>query len=236
MNSRRTRLPGAILIAATLLPANSLPAAGPGQEHTQITLAAEHFLQREAAGLPGVVRIEVSAIDRRLSLAYCAHLEAFFPPGSRAWGRTTVGVRCAAPSAWTIYLPANVRVSGAYLMVARPLAPGQTIAADDFSVQAADLAQLPAGVLTDASQALGRQLVSGLRAGQPLHRDALREQPAVVQGQLVSLIANGPGFSISSQGHAMGKAPEGGRVRVKTLSGTIVSGILRAGLVVEVNR
>jgi len=225
-----------VIVAVTMMTAVSLHAAELRQDPAQINNAAESFLKRETRGLPGEVTIEIGRIDTRASLAACTRLQTFFPVGSRAWGQTTVGVRCAAPSAWTIYVPASVGVSGSYLIAARPLALGQEIAAGDFSVQQGELTQLPAGVLTDASQAMGRRLANSVQAGQPLRRDAIREPPAVVPGQLVALIINGPGFRISSEGHSLGKAPQGERVQVKTVSGAVISGIVRPGPVVEVVR
>ncbi|MBI3529245.1 MAG: flagellar basal body P-ring formation protein FlgA [Betaproteobacteria bacterium] len=221
-------------LLTTMLVVVSLHAAELRQDPAQINNAAESFLKRETEGLPGQVTIEVGKIDTRVSLSACTRLQTFFPAGSRAWGQTTVGVRCAIPSAWTIYVPASVKVSASYLIAARPLALGQEIAAGDFSVQQGDLTQLPAGVLTDASQAMGRRLANSVRAGQPLRRDAVHEPPAIVQGQLVALIVNGRGFRISSEGHSLGKAPEGERVQVKTLTGAVVSGIVRPGPIVEV--
>jgi flagella basal body P-ring formation protein FlgA len=223
-------------LLTTIMAAVSLNAAELRQDPAQIDNAAESFLKRETRGLPGRVTIEVGKVDTRVALAACTRLQTFFPAGSRAWGQTTVGVRCAAPSAWTIYVTASVKVSASYLIAARPLALGQEIAAGDISAQQGELTQLPAGVLTDASQAIGRRLANGVQAGQPLRRDAIREPPAVVQGQLVALIVNGPGFRISSEGHSLGKAPQGERVQVKTESGAVVSGIVRPGPVVEVAR
>lgn len=219
---------------ATIVVAGTLHAADLRQDPAQIYSAAENFLQREAKSLPGQVTIEVGKIDKRVALPPCTRLQVFFPAGSHAWGQTSVGVRCATPSAWTIYVPASVRVSASYLIAARPLALGQEIAAGDFFVQQGELTQLPAGVLTEASQALGRRLANSVQAGQPLRRDAVREPPAVVQGQLVALVLNGPGFRISSEGRSLGKAPEGERVQVRTVAGSVVSGIVRPGPIVEI--
>ena len=214
--------------------AAALHAADLRQDPAQISSAAESFLKRETIGLPGQVSIEVGKVDTRASLSACDRLHAFFPAGSRAWGQTSIGVRCAAPAAWTIYVPASVKVSADYLIAARPLALGQEITARDLSVQHGELTQLPAGVLTEAAQAIGRRLANGVQAGQPLRRDAVREPPVVEQGQTIALIVNGPGFRISSEGRSLGKAPEGERIQVRTVSGSVVSGIVRPGPIVEI--
>ena len=101
-------------------------------------------------------------------------------------------------------------------------------------MQHGELTQLPAGVLTEAAQAIGRRLANGVQAGQPLRRDAVREPPLVEQGQTIALIVNGPGFRISSEGRSLGKAPEGERIQVRTVSGSVVSGIVRPGPIVEI--
>lgn len=224
----------AVLFAATTITVETRAGeAAKRQDLAQIGVAVERFLQREAKGLPGRVAIEVGRIDERLALASCAQLQTFFPAGSRAWGQTSIGVRCASP-AWTVYLPARVRVHTYYLEAARPLAAGQEIGAADLVVREGDVTELPAGVLTKPEQAIGRRLGGSLRAGMPLRGDVLREAPAVHQGQQVSLVVNGAGFRVSSAGTSLGKAPEGRLVQVRTASGNVVSGIVRPGPVVEI--
>ena len=194
------------------------------------------FLAREARGLPGEPRIEVGEVDARLRLARCDFLQTFFPVGSRAWGKTTVGVRCAGANAWTLYVTARVQVIGAYLMTVRGLSPGERLQAADVAERHGDLAALPAGVLTDVGQIAGRVLANRVAAGQPLRQDMLRAEKIVKNGQVIALIAQGPGFRVSSEGRAMGDAAEGHLVQVRTAAGTVVSGVVRPGPVVEVMR
>ena len=66
------------------------------------------FLQAQAAGLPGEVTIQVSALDPNNQLPACAALEPFLPAATRAWGRISVGVRCDSPVTWTAYVQAQV--------------------------------------------------------------------------------------------------------------------------------
>lgn len=194
----------------------------------------EQFLQVQTGGLPGKVSLSVGPIEPRLSLGACAAPEAFLMPGARAWGRTTVGVRCAAPSVWTVYIQAKVTVEGDYVASAVPLAQGQPIVAAQLTTLRGDLTALPPGVATDASQVVGRSSNLSLPAGVPLRLDTLRSRQVVLQGQLVRLVSNGNGFSISSEGKAAANAAEGQVVQVRTASGQSVSGVARAGGLVEV--
>lgn len=208
--------------------------AMPRQQHAALRQAVEQFLHAQAAGLPGNASISVGAIDSRLNLPACATPEAFFPPGSRAWGNTTVGVRCAAPTTWTIYVSATVRVHGAYVAAAAPLAQGQAIAPNNLVTMKGDLTSLPAGVITDPSQAIGRTLSISLPAGVPLRQDSLRAQQAIQQGQTVRVTSSGPGFSVSAEARALNNASEGQVAQARTASGQVVSGVARMGGIIEV--
>lgn len=204
------------------------------QDRNALRQSVEQFLQTQAAGLPGKAGIAVGAIDARLNLPACAALEPFFPNGSRAWGKTTVGVRCNAPAPWTVYVAATVRVQGSYYSAAAPLAQGRALGPNDIVKTSGDLTALPPGIVTDPSQAVGRTLVMSLAAGTPLRQDALRSRQAVQQGQIVRVVSNGPGFSVSTEGRALANGAEGQLVQARTAGGQVVSGIAKAGGVVSV--
>jgi flagellar basal body P-ring formation protein FlgA len=207
----------------------------PRQSQEAIRDTVEQFLQTQTTGLPGQVGIVIGSIDSRLNLPACNALQPFLPNGSRAWGKTTIGVRCTTPSSWTIYVTATVRVQADYLIAAVPLTQGQIIGPNDIARTKGDLTSLPAGVLTDSSQALGRTTINSFAVGTALRHDALRNPLAVQQGQNVRLISIGPGFRISTEARALANASEGQMVQVRTPGGQVVSGIAKAGSIVEVN-
>ncbi len=202
----------------------------------RISAEVRSFLSTEAMGLPGRSEIEVGAVDASLKLARCSFLQTFFPAGSRAWGKTTVGVRCAGDKPWTIYVPATVRVIAPFLVTVRGLEPGQTVRQADLVFRQGDLTTLPSGTLTDPLQAEGRLAARRIGAGQPLQRSMLRAEKVVKNGQIVGLVARGPGFRITTEGRAIGDAAEGNLVHVRTSNGKVVSGIVRPGPIVEIMR
>jgi flagella basal body P-ring formation protein FlgA len=241
MGSEKFQLPiMKILISASisllLLVAQSAAAQTPAarQDQGAIRQTIEQFLRTQSAGLPGQVNVKVGQVDPRLNLPACAAPEAFMPSGSRAWGRTTVGVRCTVPTPWTIYVPATVQVMADYIATAAPLAQGQSIGPTDITKVKGDLTTLPAGIITDPSQAVGRTLASSLPLGTPLRQDALRMQQAVQQGQVVRLQSAGPGFKVSTEGRALNNATEGQVTQARTTAGQVISGIARAGGILEV--
>lgn len=192
------------------------------------------FLQTQTIGYPGKVKTQVGTIDPNLKLANCHDLQVFLPSGSRAWGKTTVGAKCETPSAWTIYVQANVSVLAQYLVATSPLAQGHIVTSQDIMFETGDLSQLPAGVFTEASQAVGRSVNISMNAGTVLRHEMLKVTPVVQLGQTVKLVSSGEGFSVSAEGKAMAKANEGQVVQVKVASGQLVTGIARAGGQIEV--
>jgi flagella basal body P-ring formation protein FlgA len=203
------------------------------QDLNVVRQTIEQFLKTQATGLPGEVKVAVGAIDPRLKLPVCATPEAFLPPASKLWGKTTVGVRCTVPSSWTIYVAATVKVVGEYIAAATPLAQGQTISEADIGKVKGDLTSLPSGVITEASQAIGRTASSAVALGAPLRQDALRNQQAIQQGQGVRLVVNGPGFSVTSDAKALNNANEGQLTQVRTPNGQVISGIAKLNGIVE---
>jgi flagella basal body P-ring formation protein FlgA len=223
------------LLAASIAAPQALAQPGAArQDLAALRTVVEQFLQTQTAGLPGQVTAKAGAIDPRMSLAACPAPEAFLQPGARAWGKTTVGVRCTAPTAWTVYIQAQVSVLADYVTAAVPLAQGQPVELGQLAVMKGDIAAMPNGIVTDPAQAIGRTPTVSLAAGTPLRLDTLKSKPVVQQGQSVRLVSNGNGFSVSSEARAIGNAAEGQVVQVRTSSGAVVSGTARAGGMVEV--
>lgn len=223
-----------LLLAATLAAPTVHAQSQARQDTAVLKRTVEDFLKVQTGGLPGQVTVAVGAIDPRMSLTSCPSPQAFFTPGARAWGKTTVGVRCAAPSAWTVYIQASVTVIGDYIASAVPLVQGQDIEPQQLVVLQGDLTTLPPGIATDMAQVVGRSANVSLPPGTPLRIDTLRSKPVVQSGQLVRLVSSGSGFSVSGEARAMSTATDGQVVRVKTASGQQISGIAKSGGLVEV--
>lgn len=222
----------ALLFASLITHANSAFAAIEAREtHAFSTIQQdiETFLRTQSAGLPGKVSIQVGQIDKRVKLQPCQALEMFFPAGSKAWGKTSVGVRCNAPSAWTIYVQAQVHIEADYWVAANPLAQGSIIGAQDLAKMHGDISALPANIITHPEAAIGKRLNASVAAGTILRQDILRSQAVVKQGQTIRLISAGKGFRITTEALAMADAADGQVVKAKTSNGNVVSGIAATG-------
>jgi flagella basal body P-ring formation protein FlgA len=226
----------ALLLASPWLAAQDAarPAdAAARQDGAALRQLVQAYLEQQTAGLPGKVSISVSPQPAR-ALAACPAPLAFQSPGARAWGKTTVGVRCAAPSAWTVYIQAQVTVVADYVAAAVPLAAGQLIDASQLVTLQGDIAAMPNGIVTDPAQAIGRSPAVSLPSGTPLRLDSLRSKPVVQQGQLVRVVSGGSGFRVSAEARAIGNAADGQVVQVRTPGGVVLSGVAKAGGQVEI--
>lgn len=194
--------------------------------------AVLRFVRNRTGGIAGRVEVRVDAPDARVRPLACESFEPFLPSGSRLWGRTTVGVRCAGAGSASVFVPVRIRVYGPALVAARPLSPGQIMAAEDLRLEESEITQ--PGILTDAAQAIGRRIAVGVNGGYPVRQELLRSQQVITQGETVKVQVAGAGFTIIAEGTAIAHAADGQSVQVRMNSGRTVSGTARAGRLVEV--
>lgn len=195
---------------------------------------AEHYARVQTQGLPGKVTIRMGRFNAS-KLPPCNALEAYPPPGSRLSGKTYIGVRCLGPNIWNVLVPAQIAVTGNYLITSRALPAGQTLQSDDLSIRTGDIFSLPTGVVTDPENAIGKTLRNSLGAGQALRSDQLLAPLVIRQGQTVRVVTSGTGFAVSGEGKAMNNAAEGELARIRMSGGQTINGIARADGTVEIS-
>lgn len=226
--------PARAVLFAILFAMTTAAFGAPRQDLDAIRQTVHRFVTEETRTLPGAVSVEVQPPDNRLQLVPCASLQPYIPPGIRLWGRTSVGVRCMGPDPWSLTLGVVVKVQGNAVFTARPVARGQQIQAADIAVRPADLAQLPAGILTTGEQALGQYASVALAAGLPVRADMLHGERVVQSGQAVRLVYQANGLHVTGEGQALGSGAVGEEVPVRTISGRVIRGKVSAAGVVEV--
>ena len=223
-------------LASLLVPSfGSYAQNQPTQSAAAVRQAVETFVRTQTASYGNRATFNVGNIDPRLSVPACANMEVLVPSGGRLWGNISVVVRCAAPTQWTLYVSVAVRISGSYVAATKTLPAGQILSASDVMVVQGDLTQSAAPLVSDVSDTVGKTLSAPVAAGQPLRADALRLTPAILQGQTVKLVSQGPGFRVSAEGKAVANAAVGQVAHVRTASGQTVSGLTRADGSVEIN-
>ena len=213
-------------------------AAQPAPDKTALDTvyqSARQFLDGALASYGSRASYQLGKLDNRLSLPRCERLDAQLAPGNRLLGNSNVRVRCLKGASWSLTVPVAIAIQADFWVAARALPAGYELAEYDLEKRSGDLAQLPAGVLQDHTQAIGRTLIGGTPAGAPLRSDQLRAPYAVKVNSMVRVIARGNGFEVASEGRAIGNASAGQQVGVKMISGAVVQGLAREDGAVEIN-
>lgn len=170
--------------------------------------------------------VEISVLVRTPAQQWpqCEQPQLALPPNARRWGNLSVSVRCGQERR---FIQVQVQAIGHYLVSARGIGAGSKLAATDVRLKTGRLDTLPPRTLTQTSQAIGAVSLRHISPGQPLNLAMLRRDWVIRAGQPVQVMAQGEGFNISGAGKAMNNAAVEDNVRVRMLSGQIVSGIAR---------
>ncbi|WP_162300515.1 flagellar basal body P-ring formation chaperone FlgA [Corticimicrobacter populi] len=229
------RLLGALLFLAACLPltVRAAPAAAESELATRIHEAIASHLQQETQNLPGHIEV-VPEIPDLTRYSDCDELSITRSGGSRLRSRMSIGVRCLAPTNWTLYVPTQISLIGTYYVTTRTLQPGDAVTADALSPQEGELLGLPDDAVMDPAQAVETSARQRIPAGQPLRLGSLRHADSVLRGQSVRLIVRGSGFVVTGEGQAMADASPGSRVQVRAASGQIVTGVVLDARTVEI--
>lgn len=186
--------------------------------------AIDKLIERQTAGLPGKASVTAS-LPGTGTLPACDAFDAFLPTGTATRGRMTVGLRCRTGGTWTRFVPAYVKVEGTYYVATRTIEPGDALRLGDMTPQTGDLAALPRSVVTSDSDLVGVRATARIAAGAPLRKELLRAPTVIQQGQTVQVVAQGSGFTVSTEARALTQAAAGGVARAKTLDGRMVTGV-----------
>ena len=189
------------------------------EQSIAISKEVERFLRLQTSQLSNDIEIGVKPIDSRLKLQTCDELVGFLPPGTKAWGKLTVGIRCTKPKAWTIYVAAQVRVFGDYYATKNPVNAGQKITENDVVKIRGEISNQAPGVILSIDNAIGKTMQSGYPAGVSLRADMFKLIPIIQQGQSIKIISQGAGFRVSNDAIALNNASEGQITKAKTQSG-----------------
>lgn len=240
-----TRLPALLLALALACGAGTSAAAPPPAQHaaapsntSAAAAEAERMLRErvEAQAHALGARIEISlgsVLEERASRAPCQP-EVFLPPGTRVWGKTYIGLRCATPN-WQVRVPVDVSLFVSVPMFVRPMTPGSIVQPGDWTYNDIDMAAWPRGVVTDDKALAGSKLVRQARAGEPISPDALQSGARMASGHPVQVVLIGQGFTIKAGGKLLQQASPGQSTRVQLESGRTVAGTMREDREIEVN-
>lgn len=179
------------------------------------------------AGLPLRMEVSVGSLDPRLRLAPCNRVEPYLPSGARLWGRTRLGLRCLdGATRWNVFLPVTVKAFGPAFVLTANVASGTLLTAADAAETEVDWAADMAPVAASAESWVGLTATRALVAGQTLRQNMVRAPDAFKAGSQVRVVAQGPGFAVTSSGQAMSAGAIGQNVRVRMANGRVIGGVV----------
>ncbi|MEM7467162.1 MAG: flagellar basal body P-ring formation chaperone FlgA [Pseudomonadota bacterium] len=211
-----------LLLFSPIVGANSTPS-----DYTTIDKIRETARQFVVAKLTGEsenklaqdIHISVNQLDPRLRLATCATpLESYLAPGSRLMGHTTVGVRCASPQAWSLYVPIHIEQYLPVLTLVRPISRGQTLDAEDLLVKKRSSTSIPAKYLKSGESILGLIAARDIMPGAVLTQSMFKAKTLVRRGDRVVLSMKSGVVAVRTSGVALSDGAVGDRVKVRNLS------------------
>jgi flagellar basal body P-ring formation protein FlgA len=205
-----------------------------------IRAAAQSFAKSQVPTGPGAGETAVTAgqLDSRLHLTACqGPLTAGLPAGMTLQARSTVGVTCAGPVHWTVYVPVVMESRINVLVLKHAVARDVKLTAADVAVETRKVAGPGTAYLNSAGELGGRIVRRPLAAGVTLSADMFSADLIVHRGQEVTLLSQGGAIEVRAGGKAMADAAAGARVQVQNMSSMrIVEGVVESADVVRVAR
>lgn len=173
------------------------------------------------------MEVAVGELDTRLRLAPCARVEPYLPVGTRLWGKSRIGLRCLeGESKWNVFLPVTIHAYGPAWVIKGNVLPGAVLNEGDAMEAEVDWAEETSPVVGRQSHWLGQVATRSLGTGQVLRQGLIKPATVFQAGAQVRVIAQGPGFQITSAGQALSAGIVGQSARVKMDNGRVMSGVV----------
>jgi flagella basal body P-ring formation protein FlgA len=237
----RTGLLAAFVLCAAHAP---LQAQEANQEEAVESLpairsAAQSYVKSLVPASAGETTVTVGQLDSRLRLARCPakQLTASLPAGMALQARSTVGVSCAAPVHWTVYVPVTIESKIEVLVLTHAVNREARLTAADVTVETRRTAGPGNAYLSAPAELNGRTVRRPLAAGTTLSVDMFAPDLIVRRGQAVTLLSTGGAVEVRATGRAMGDGAAGARIQVQNLGSLrVVEGVVESADLVRVAR
>ena len=176
------------------------------------------------------LKVEAQPLDTRLRLKQCeVPLQASSTNAALRAGRTTIAVRCAGASPWSLYVPVTISANVAVVVIKGPVTRGTVLATENLALAYMPVAQLPPNYLSDIAQVSGRELARAVNGDTYATVAMLKQKNMIQKGQEVIILAQSASFQVRMSGTALENGQNGERISVKnnnsgrTVEGTVVA-------------
>jgi flagella basal body P-ring formation protein FlgA len=196
---------------------------------TSIRNAAQNYVKSLIPAGAGETTVTVGQLDNRLRLAHCSskELSATLPAGMTLQARATVGVSCAGPVHWTVFVPVTIESKIDVLVLTHAVNRDARLTAADVSIETRKTAGPGNAYLTKPAELGGRTVRRPLAAGTTLSIDMFTPDLIIRRGQEVTLLSSAGTVEVRAYGRAMVDGAAGARIRVQNLSSQrVVEGVV----------
>lgn len=137
-------------------------------------------------------------------------------PGAGMIGTFPVGVTFRVNESYEKKVWATVTVDALVeaVVTVRALGRYQPITADDIAVRQIDMSDLPANVISDPDEIIGKRTRRAIHSNHVLSSDLVELPPLVKRGDLVTIVARFNGLKITTLGQVKKKGRQGERIPV----------------------
>jgi flagellar basal body P-ring formation protein FlgA len=201
-----------------------------------IRAAAEAFVKSQLPQEASVASVTAGALDSRLRLVRCTGgLRPQLPAGAALQSRTVIGVACAGPVHWTVYVPVTVESRISVLVLKHPVPRDARLTIEDVTVETRKVTGLSTAFLTAVTDLEARTVQRPLPMGTTLTIDMFKPDLVIKHGQEVTLVAAAGGIEVRATGRALADAAGGTRLKVQNLSSLkVVEGVVEGPDLVRV--
>lgn len=218
---------GAFVAGALCLGAHAQEVAAGLLKDSQVWLDHTVAAARPAGAAALRLVVSVGALDSRLTLAPCAQVEPYTPAGMRLWGKTRLGLRCVdGTSRWNVFLPVQVKAFGQAWVARSDIPAGKVMDVGDAVLAEVDWALENQAILPEPDQWIGQTAARQISTGQALRMGMVRPSQVFQAGAVVRVVAQGPGFAVTSDGQALSAGIVGSQARVRIEGGRILTGVV----------
>lgn len=187
------------------------------QSLSDLRQAAKIFLEeKQVSADTSSIKVSIGRIDPRLRLSACDQpLDFFLPQATRKSGRVTVGVRCASPISWKLFVPAKVSRYQQAWVLQNTLSPSDNLSRADVKLQNVEINDRRKVPVTELNQLLNASPKKVLTIGTIIYQDNIC---LVCRGDKVTVTANNEFMSINVEAIAMSDATLGERIQVQNFN------------------
>ena len=127
---------------------------------------------------------------------------------------------------WNVFLPITVKAFGPAWVIKGQVPSGAVLTVADAMTSEVDWAEQNSPVIADPSHWIGQTVTRSLSTGQVLRLDMVKPSQVFQAGASVRVVAQGPGFQVSSDAQALSAGVVGQVARVRMENGRVSSGVV----------